>query len=352
MTVGEKIKETLGLNHEDRAKVEKLIAGWPERPRLGATMMLDQYGPPQEATKEQLVWREQGPYKRITVTKEEHHHDFPKPHMDFLQHTVDYRVPPERAAALAEYDGSCTFDRTQGELSARCDLEGHNILTLNLANDIVMGRMTAAEARRAFSEIVGDDLKGKYPAYTTELQFKPESGTDAKFADVPTIVGSPERPDGLTEPRGDDDDGEVLGFIAAADELEVISAIAAGKKEMGAEAAGFAQKLHEEHGRHLEQTLMLGREIGLTPRESKKVDAFRRKNSGMLADLLPLDGEEFEREFIQAKIKSHTELIEMIDTVLEMKAGAEPVKQHLQTTRSAVERHLEQAKALRPAVSW
>ncbi len=33
-------------------------------------------------------------------------------------------------------------------MSARCDLEGHNILTLNLAHDIVTGKKTAEEARK------------------------------------------------------------------------------------------------------------------------------------------------------------------------------------------------------------
>ncbi len=347
-----KAGEALGLNKANRSDAEGMIADWPNRPKLGATLMLDAYGAPNEATDEQLIWRDQGPYKRITATRAEHHHDFPKPHMDFLEHTVDYRVPPERAAALSEYDGSCTFDRTRGELSARCDLEGHNILTLNLAHDIVTGKINAEEARRMFGEIVGDDLKGKYPSYTTELQFTPDSASDTKFADTSTIPGSPERPDGLTEPRGDESDGEVLGFIGAADELEVISALAAGKKGMGSKAAEFAQMLHEEHGRHLEQTLQLGQQIGVTPLETKKVDAFRRKNAGELAELVALEGDEFERQFVEAKIKGHTELIATIDTMLEPAANSDAVKQHVRATRGEIARHLEQAKAIRPAMSW
>ncbi len=30
-----------------------------------------------------------------------------------------------------------TINKTAGEMSARCDLEGHNVLTLNLARDII-----------------------------------------------------------------------------------------------------------------------------------------------------------------------------------------------------------------------
>ncbi len=45
-------------------------------------------------------------------------------------------------------------------MSAGCDLEGHNILTLNLANDIVMGKKSADEARKAFGQNVVDDALG------------------------------------------------------------------------------------------------------------------------------------------------------------------------------------------------
>ena len=97
----------------------------------------------------------------------------PKPHMDFMEHTIVYQVPANKADALSEYDGSCTFDRTRGTLSARCDLEGHNILTLNLAHDIVTGKKSASAARKAFGEIVGEDMLGKHPPYVEALQFKP-----------------------------------------------------------------------------------------------------------------------------------------------------------------------------------
>ena len=127
----------------DGASAEKLIAQWPNRPKLGAQQMIAQYGMPQEATSERLTWLNQGKFKRIVVTKEENPHDFPKPHMDYIQHIISYQVPAAKAGALAEYDGSLTYDRTVGEMAARCDLEGHNILTLNLAHDIVTGKKSA-----------------------------------------------------------------------------------------------------------------------------------------------------------------------------------------------------------------
>ena len=338
-------------NLADRSTVDKIIAAWPNRPKLGANQMLAQYGMPQEATSEKLVWHQQGPYKRITVTKAEHHHDFPKPHRDYLEHTIPYRVPPDKAAALSAYDGSLTFDRTQGEMSARCDLEGHNILTLNLAHDIVMGKTTAEGARMAFGQNVVDDAKGKYPPYTTALQFDPNKN-DALFADTPVIPGSPKRPMGTKAQSSPDasGDGEVLGFIGAIDDNEIVAALEAGKKKLSPEIAAYAKKLHQEHGKNLEATLQLGQKINVTPMETAAVDKLRVKGAGELAVLALLDGEKFGTAYVEAMIKGHTEVLAIIDSQLMQSASNDAVKKHLTETRSHVATHLAQGKQLQASL--
>jgi predicted outer membrane protein len=327
----------------DRAAVQKIVDGWPNRPKLGAMQMLDKYGPPQEATSEKLVWHNQGPYTRINVTKAEHHHDFPKPHMDYMEHTIAYQVPPEKAEALTRYDGSLTFDRTRGELSARCDLEGHNILTLNLAHDIVMGKMDADAARKAFGENVVDDATGKYPPYTTALRFEPKM-QGAMFADVPVIPGSPKRAVGNADAKGD---AEVLGLVGAVNDNEIVAAMEAGKKKLSQPVADYAKMLHMDHGMNLEKTLMLGQKIDVTPMETAEVDKLRVKGAGELAMLVPLTGDTFSAAYLAAMIKGHTEVLDMIDNQLLKRAAHEAVKAHLTDTRASVAKHLAAAKQLR-----
>ncbi len=335
----------------DRAAVDKMIAQWPERPRLGAQMMLSQYATPQEVTSEKLVWHNQGPYKRITVTKKEDHHDFPKPHMDFIEHTIRYHVPADKADAISAFDGSATFDRTRGELSGRCDLEGHNILTLNLAHDIATGKKDAGEARKAFSQIVVEDMLGKNPGYVTALQFKPMTMTQAAFSDKPAIPGSPMRPVINAQLKGDRGDGEILGFIGAINENEIVAAMVASKKEVDSQLAQYATMLHQEHGKNLDQTMKLGQKIDVTPLETPAVDALRVKAAGELAALVPLDGEEFSRTYITAMTKGHTEVLQMIDTQLLPKAQSDDLKKHLTATRQHVAAHLEAAKKLQGGIA-
>lgn len=327
-------------------QAEQMIAQWPARPKLGAQMMISQYGQPQEATAERLVWHNQGPYKRITVTKQEHHHDFPLPHTDFMEHTVAYKVPADKVDELSAFDGSATFDRTKGELSARCDLEGHNILTLNIANDVLTGKKDAKAARKAFGDIVVEDVLGKHPAYVTALQFQPP--TSAEFSDQPTIPGAAVRPgaSGQASAKGSQGEGEVLALLNAVNLNEVTAAMVASKKKVNSQVADYAKMLHQEHGKNMQQTMQLGQKINVTPVITPAVDALKTKGAGELATIVPLEGEQFGQAYIQAMIKGHTEALQMIDSQLIPKAQNQQLKQHLTQTRQHVAAHLQAAQQL------
>ena len=340
-TSGTVAQEQSAMRSSDTAAAEQMIAGWPNRPKLGARQMLKKYGAPQEATAEMLVWHNQGPFKFITVTKAEHHHDFPKPHMDYMEHTISYMVPAQKAMAIAEFDGSLTYDRTRGEMSARCDLEGHNMLTLNLGHDLATGKTDPAGARKSFSDIVVDDMKGKYPPYTTALRFEPKKD-GAMFVDVPTIPGSPKRVMGNAVKA----DAEVLGLLGAVNENEIVASMEVHNKKISGPVGDYAKKLHMEHGQNLEATLMLGQKINVTPAESPAVDKVRVKGAGELAMLIVHDGDKFAAAYVDAMVKGHTEVLAMIDNDLMKRAEHEGVKTHLAATRASVAKHLDEAKAL------
>jgi|GEM_PF-5499022 len=48
-------------------------------------------------------------------------HDFPMPHVDYLEHTITYDVPQDKVGDLVEFDGSSTINRTASRsTSTRC----------------------------------------------------------------------------------------------------------------------------------------------------------------------------------------------------------------------------------------
>ena len=160
-------------------EVEALIADWPEAPQRGARQMLEQYGPPNEATPTKLFWYQKGQWKRILVTSDVLIHNFPAPHSDYLTQWIDYKVPVEMFDALGRYDGSCLVDRTAGEAAARCDSEAANIITLNLMHEIVTGRMTVEQARKVYAENMMGYTMGRSAPFAERLQFPVRQGGTA-----------------------------------------------------------------------------------------------------------------------------------------------------------------------------
>jgi hypothetical protein len=171
-----------------RQSVEAMIGSWPEKPREAATKLLAKYGPPNEATSSMLVWNNNGPWKRTILYRQEIPHSFPEPHTDFLQQTVDYRVPADKFDDLAKFDGSVIAERTKGEISARCDMEELNMLALNLADDVVTGKRSPEDARAFYAKTAMDFKKGKTEPYTSSLQFHPSA--DSKDPDQPAMMAS------------------------------------------------------------------------------------------------------------------------------------------------------------------
>jgi hypothetical protein len=156
-----------------RAAGGEQMAGWSQASRDAAAEMRRKYGAPNEVTATTMVWHNNGPWKRTTISRDEIPHSFPMPHPDVMEQTINYRVPPALYDELAQYDGSVIVERTRGEMSARCDKEGANLLALNLAHEIVTGKRTVAEARRMYAEQITAMKAGRPAPYTERLMFQP-----------------------------------------------------------------------------------------------------------------------------------------------------------------------------------
>lgn len=148
--------------------IEQLLQSWKAKPQDLARKLIAKYGPPQESTPQRMIWHHNGPWKQTVLLNEEIPHNFPKPHTDMLEQTVEYRVPPEKVDELTEFDGSVLVDRTRGQLSARCDSEEGNLLAINLANEIITGKRDVKGARQHYAEAI---LQKKHSEYKDGLLF-------------------------------------------------------------------------------------------------------------------------------------------------------------------------------------
>lgn len=163
-------------------EAERIVEEWPNAPKTTALMMMERFGAPNEATPGRLIWHQAGQWKRVTVTRDVYTHHFPMPHSDFLSLTIDYHVPLDKVADALRLDGSIIIDRTAGEVTARCDSEAADILTLNLLHDVVTGARGVEEARRFFAESAPKFNMGQSVPAMERLQFSPPA-TDTEFLD-------------------------------------------------------------------------------------------------------------------------------------------------------------------------
>ncbi len=157
--------------------LNRYTSGWSLNSQQAAKAAIEKYGQPTESTPSMLVWRNTSPFKRIVVYREEINHKFPLLHKDVIEHVVDYKVPMSRIEELAKFNGSIVYNRTAGELSARGDNEAMNLISLNLANDIVNNKRQAQDARIEFGRLAVDHINGNQSAYTQNLQFGRQMNT-------------------------------------------------------------------------------------------------------------------------------------------------------------------------------
>ena len=129
---------------------------------LAARLMVEQYGPPQWASAGQLEWASAAPWKRIVVRGRGR---------GFLEQAVCYRVPQDRMDALQDFGRGLRPDLERGELSATGESEEGNLLCLNLANEVALGKLDAQGAGRLYDQTLRKSYAGKSSPYLERLLF-------------------------------------------------------------------------------------------------------------------------------------------------------------------------------------
>jgi hypothetical protein len=178
------LRAITGEQDTSTISLDELTRNWNAQARQAAQQMYQRYGAPHEVSANRLVWRNNGGWRATEVINQEVEHNFPAPHHDVLRQTVAMNVPPEKIAELAQFSGSVLVDRTKGEITVRCDSEANNTIALNLANDIVTGRLTADQARSRFTELAQAVQNGQRPTYANGFQFS-VSAANTAFPDGP-----------------------------------------------------------------------------------------------------------------------------------------------------------------------
>ena len=151
--------------------VSVMIKSWPVNTRVTAQHLIDKYGPPDAANDARLVWNDHDPWSQIRLFREGVSDNFPTTHKDIVENTIPYDVPQDKAGELTKFDPAIDVDRLSGNMSARSDSEGANILALNLADEIVRGKRDVDSARDFMRATLRKSAAGKTSPYMDHLLF-------------------------------------------------------------------------------------------------------------------------------------------------------------------------------------
>lgn len=163
--------QVVDVNKQAHERAVNLTSGWPDSAVTAAKEMVVRYGEPTEVTRDSLLWKNVPVFKRIIVHREVYSNRFPLLHQTPLEHVVNYDAKEGRIEDVSEYDGSIVFDRTRGEVSVSGENESMNILSINLAHNIMQGNMTPSQARIENGKETMNYLNGNRTAMTQALQF-------------------------------------------------------------------------------------------------------------------------------------------------------------------------------------
>lgn len=144
-------------------------------------------------------------------------------------------------------------------------------------------------------------------------------------------------------------DAQILAVVATVDEHEIDAATKAMKKKLGKEAKEFAKLLKTQHQANLTQGKKTAKQAALKPATSPLADSLKAKGEADVTALQAKTGAEFEKAYIEAMVKGHTEALALLDQRLIPAATLADVKTFLTGTRGHVSAHLEQAKRLQGA---
>jgi putative membrane protein len=186
-----------------------------------------------------------------------------------------------------------------------------------------------------------------------------------------------------TDPMADlpSTDGGVVDLLATVDRSEIEAAEVAREKAQNGEVRNYANTMHQEHTRDLEQIRQLVQTAGIqgatmldvpttgatdtaagagaapappppTPGMPGQgaIGALQSMHQQTMMQLQSATGAEFDRAYIDSQVSAHQQVLTVLQQ-LQTRAQNAELQQHITTMTNAVQQHLQQAQQLQGTLS-
>jgi hypothetical protein len=168
---------------------QSVIALWPDKTKTAAQALVDKYGTPDVVTDKMVGWNERDQWMMVGVYRDAVSVKEPTAHDAFIVNKISYKVPENKVGSLARFDHALVVDQIRGTLAVQGDSEQHNVLALNLANEIVTGKRDVASARSFMKKTLMESMAGKSSPYVDSLKFTPAPSDEPASAPASAMPG-------------------------------------------------------------------------------------------------------------------------------------------------------------------
>lgn len=139
---------------------------------------------------------------------------------------------------------------------------------------------------------------------------------------------------------------EALALVNVVNDHDIKAAEQAKSKKVTGDVLAFADMMVADHGKNMTQTHALMDKNGGAPADSALTTEMKSKGDAEMQQLASMDGDAYAKAYIDAMVMGHQDVLNRLDTMLIPAATDAAVKQHLQMTRDAVQKHLDRAKEI------
>lgn len=140
-------------------------------------------------------------------------------------------------------------------------------------------------------------------------------------------------------------DQEIIATLIAFNNNEIFVSDLVPGKTTNKQIEAYAQLIRTDHSKNLEATMDISEDQHLNPLDNKKSAELKAQGQKEVTELALLNEPDFDRKYIKEMVTDHQQALTLIDDLL-TKVNNPKLKQHLLTTKTHIEEHLEAAQKI------
>lgn len=141
-------------------------------------------------------------------------------------------------------------------------------------------------------------------------------------------------------------DGDIAQITTVVNQGEIQQAQLARARARNPEVRQFAEHMIQQHQQMLQsQSQLLGR-VGISPTPNDTSHRLDLEGQSTMQSLQSLTGDDFDRQYIDAQVRQHQQVLQSLDSQLIPSAQNAQFRQALTEARSMVQQHLDEARRI------